>query len=66
MNSRKRAKTIVLVLLAVVVAVGALTWTIPRMFRLDFRKGLAKQLNVNGDFLHLNIPEAPNRLPVCL
>jgi hypothetical protein len=62
MNSRKRAK-IVLVLFALVVAVGIITWSIPRIFRGDFRKSLAKQLNVDPDFLHLNIPPAPNRLP---
>jgi hypothetical protein len=63
MSPEKHRKPIVLLLLAVVILVGVATLIIPSLRRTDFRKSLAKQLNVNAAFLHLNIPPAPNRLP---
>ena len=63
MPPRTRRKPIVFILLAVVILIGAATLIIPSVLRSDFRKSLAKQLNVNAGFLHLNIPPAPNRLP---
>src|SRR5258708_5689560 len=49
--------------LLVILVAGLAVFLIPRLLRNDFRKCLAKQLNVKEDFLHLNIPPAPNRLP---
>jgi hypothetical protein len=63
MPPQKRRKQIVFMLLAIVVLVGATTLIIPSALRSDFRRSLAKQLNVSAEFLHLNIPPAPNRLP---
>ena len=63
MAPRKRRNPLVYVLLVIVLLVGAGTLIIPRLLRSDFRKNLAKQLNVDAEFLHLNIPPAPNRLP---
>jgi len=63
MHRRKRRKPIVFHLLAVVLLVGAAILIIPLFLRSDFRTSLAKQLNVKPEFLYLNIPPAPNRLP---
>jgi hypothetical protein len=63
MSSRHHRKRVFFILIALVLAIGGATIIIPRVLRSDFRKSLAKQLNVDAEFLHLNIPPAPNRLP---
>jgi hypothetical protein len=59
----KKRWILVCILLAIVLIAGAATLIIPRFLQSDFRKSLAQQLNVDPEFLHLNIPPAPNRLP---
>jgi hypothetical protein len=62
MPSKKRW-ILVCIFLAIVLIAGVATLIIPQLIRSDFRKSLAVQLNVDPEFLHLNIPPAPNRLP---
>lgn len=62
MPSQKRW-ILVWVSLAIILLAGVATLIIPRLVQSDFRKSLAKQLNVDPEFLHLNIPPAPNRRP---
>ena len=63
MAPRKRRSKGIFIALGIVVACGVATLLTPRFLRPDFRTSLAKQLNVDAEFLHLNIPPAPNRLP---
>lgn len=53
----------VAIVVAVAVVAAAATLLLPRFLRPDFRKGLARQLNVDPDVLHLNIPPSPQRYP---
>ena len=46
-----------------VVVVGAAVLLAPGFFRSDFKTELAKQLNVEKDLLHLNVPLAKARFP---
>ena len=46
-----------------VVVIGAAVFLIPLLLRSDFKTELAKQLNVEKDLLHLNVPPARARFP---
>ena len=63
MAPKKRRSKSIFIALGIIFVIGAATLIIPRLLRPDFRTSLAKQLNVDAEFLHLNIPPAPNRLP---
>ena len=60
---RSQSRKWILVAIILVLAAGVGTFWLPRLFRPDFRHSLARQLNVDPAFLHLNIPPAPSRYP---